>query len=103
MTETGQVTVRGVTIAYDRAGEGPPLVLLHGIGANASAWRTQVDGLSDAFDVIAWDAPGYLPVAYATPGTAVTIQFFGTRHPATVAREPLYDPKNARMKTGESD
>jgi len=59
MTETGQVTVRGVTIAYDRAGEGPPLVLLHGIGANASAWRTQVDGLSDAFDVIAWDAPGY--------------------------------------------
>nr|MDQ6909011.1 sarcosine dehydrogenase [Chloroflexota bacterium] len=48
-------------------------------------------------------AYGYLPVADATPGTAVTIQFFGTRHAATVAREPLYDPKNARMKTREAD
>lgn len=48
-------------------------------------------------------AYGYLPVAYATPGTAVTIQFFGTRHPATIARKPLYDPENARMKTGEAD
>ncbi len=48
-------------------------------------------------------AYGYLPAAYAPPGTAVTIQFFGTRHPATVAHEPLYDPKNARLKTGEGD
>lgn len=59
MATTGDLTVRGVRIAYDRAGQGPPLVLMHGIGANASAWRTQLDGLSDAFDVIAWDAPGY--------------------------------------------
>lgn len=59
MVTTGDVTVRGVRIAYDRVGEGPPLVLMHGIGANAAAWRTQLAGLSDAFDVIAWDAPGY--------------------------------------------
>lgn len=59
MAIAGQVTVRGMEIAYDRAGQGPALVLLHGIGANATAWRTQLDGLSDAFDVIAWDAPGY--------------------------------------------
>ena len=59
MAEAGHVTVRGLEIAYDRAGQGAPLVLMHGIGADASAWRTQLDGLSDAFDVIAWDAPGY--------------------------------------------
>ncbi|MDQ2786185.1 MAG: alpha/beta hydrolase [Chloroflexota bacterium] len=59
MTIAGHVTVRGLTITYDRAGEGPPLVLMHGIGANAAAWRTQLAGLADAFDVIAWDAPGY--------------------------------------------
>ena len=59
MATIGHITVRGLRIAYDRAGQGPPLVLLHGIGANASAWRTQLDGLSNAFDVIAWDAPGY--------------------------------------------
>ena len=43
-------------------------------------------------------AYGYLPIAYATPGTAVRIQFFGTRYPATVVREPLYDPENAQIK-----
>ncbi len=59
MVMAGQVTVRGLRIAYDRAGTGPPLVLLHGIGANARAWRTQLAALSDAYDVIAWDAPGY--------------------------------------------
>ncbi|HEY7909132.1 MAG TPA: FAD-dependent oxidoreductase, partial [Thermomicrobiales bacterium] len=47
-------------------------------------------------------AYGYLPTAYATPGTPVAVQFFGTRYPATVTREPLYDPSNARLKaTGE--
>ena len=59
MAHAGHVMVRGLQIAYDRAGQGAPLVLMHGIGANAAAWRTQLDGLSDAFDVIAWDAPGY--------------------------------------------
>ncbi len=41
---------------------------------------------------------GYLPVAYTTPGTSVSIQFFGTRYAATVAHEPLYDPENASLK-----
>lgn len=59
MATAGRVAVRGTEIAYDRAGRGPTLTLLHGIGANATAWRTQLDALSDAFDVIAWDAPGY--------------------------------------------
>lgn len=59
MATAGRVTVRGMEIGYDRAGAGPTLVLLHGIGANATAWRTQLDGLSTAFDVVAWDAPGY--------------------------------------------
>lgn len=59
MAIAGRVTVRGIEIAYDRAGAGQPLVLMHGIGANASAWRPQLAALADAFDVIAWDAPGY--------------------------------------------
>ena len=59
MAITGRVTVRGLEIVYDRAGQGPSLVLMHGIGANATAWRTQLTALSDTYDVIAWDAPGY--------------------------------------------
>ena len=33
-------------------------MLLHGLPGNASIWEPQVAGLADAFDVIAWDAPG---------------------------------------------
>jgi pimeloyl-ACP methyl ester carboxylesterase len=48
--------------SYLEAGraEAPPLVLLHGVGANATHWRYQLAGLSDAFHVVAWNAPGYI-------------------------------------------
>jgi len=45
-------------IAYRRAGSGPPLVLLHGFLGDSRVWRTQLEDLSDQFDVVAWDAPG---------------------------------------------
>ena len=51
-------TERGA-IAYRRAGDGPPLVCLHGIGSGSASWAAQLDGLADRFDVIAWDTPGY--------------------------------------------
>jgi glycine cleavage system aminomethyltransferase T len=44
------------------------------------------------------------PIAYAwlpasaTPGTAVEIEYFGRRIPATVAAEPLVDPEMARIR-----
>ncbi|MBN1630321.1 MAG: alpha/beta hydrolase [Thermoleophilia bacterium] len=40
------------------AGRGPPLVLLHGGMDDGRSWRRQLDGLSDEFTVLAWDAPG---------------------------------------------
>ncbi len=46
-------------IAYQSAGTGPPVLLLHGIGGNALQWRTQLDGLACDFTLIAWDTPGY--------------------------------------------
>jgi pimeloyl-ACP methyl ester carboxylesterase len=53
------VEVGGLRIAYERAGAGPPLVLLHGyVGDGPTLWRPQLDTLSDDFTVIAWDAPG---------------------------------------------
>jgi len=50
--------VDGLTIAYERAGHGPALVLLHGGLSDHREWRAQLDGLSDSFTVIAWDTPG---------------------------------------------
>jgi len=52
-------SVDGGTIYYETAGQGFPLVLLHGIGSNSRSWRRQLAGLSSDFNVIAWDAPGY--------------------------------------------
>lgn len=60
MDARATVEVDGRQIAYRRAGSGAPLVLLHGIGGNADQWREQLTGLANAFDVIAWDAPGYV-------------------------------------------
>ncbi len=54
-------TVRrnGRAIACRAAGEGAPLLLLHGIGSGSASWEAQFEGLSGRFRVIAWDAPGY--------------------------------------------
>jgi len=38
----------------------PPVLLLHGIGANSMHWRFELAGLADRFRMIAWNAPGYL-------------------------------------------
>lgn len=54
-----KVEVDGLGIAYERAGHGPPLVLLHGyVGDARTTWSPQIDGLCDEFTVVAWDAPG---------------------------------------------
>jgi pimeloyl-ACP methyl ester carboxylesterase len=54
-----QLEVDGLRIADERAGDGPPLVLLHGyLGDGRTTWRRQIEGLSDEFTVVAWDAPG---------------------------------------------
>jgi pimeloyl-ACP methyl ester carboxylesterase len=52
------IEVAGLRIAFKQSGEGPPLVLVHGAVSDSRVWRPQVDGLSDEFTVIAWDAPG---------------------------------------------
>lgn len=53
------VQVDGLSIAYERAGDGPPLLLLQGfVGDGLSTWRRQIEELSDEFTVVAWDVPG---------------------------------------------
>ncbi len=53
-----EVMVGDLRIAYEQAGSGPPLVLLHGILEDSRVWRRQLDALSDEFTALAWDAPG---------------------------------------------
>jgi pimeloyl-ACP methyl ester carboxylesterase len=53
-----RIDVDGRTIAFEKAGSGPPLVLLHGGISDSRSWRPQIEALSDAYTVVAWDAPG---------------------------------------------
>ena len=52
------VRTNGLEIAYERAGEGPPLVLVHGAAEDSRVWTPQLTALSDEFTVVAWDEPG---------------------------------------------
>lgn len=54
-----KAVVDGRAVAWRESGTGPALVLLHGIGSGSQSWRGQFAGLSNAYRVIAWDAPGY--------------------------------------------
>ena len=58
MVAFNRVEINGLHIAYQRAGTGPTLVLLHGFICDSRAWKPQLEDLSRDFDVIAWDAPG---------------------------------------------
>lgn len=65
------IDVDGLRIAYERAGAGPVLILLHGyVGDGPTTWQRQLEGLCDEFTVIAWDAPG-------AGGSADPPEFFG--------------------------
>jgi len=52
------VDVAGLRIAFQQRGQGPCVLLLHGAVSDGRVWRSQLDSLSDAFTVVAWDAPG---------------------------------------------
>lgn len=49
---------RGLEIAYERLGEGPPLVFVHGAADDGRVWQPQLAALADDFTVVAWDEPG---------------------------------------------
>src|SRR5687768_12684255 len=48
----------GLEVAYRRAGDGPPLVFLHGATSDGRLWQPQLAALADEFTVVAWDEPG---------------------------------------------
>ena len=48
----------GLTIAFEEAGAGEPVLLLQGIGVAGNGWRPQLDGLADRFHLVAPDNRG---------------------------------------------
>jgi len=54
-----KVNVNGVQLAYERRGQGTPLVLLHGFPLDHHLWDEIVPFLEDTFDVILPDLRGF--------------------------------------------
>jgi pimeloyl-ACP methyl ester carboxylesterase len=48
-----------VALAYDRLGQGPPLLLLHPLGADRRAWDPILDQVTPHREVLAVDLPGF--------------------------------------------
>lgn len=56
--ETQAVEVNGALLAYDAAGNGHPLVLVHGGLGDRRMWDDQMDAFARHFRVIRYDMPG---------------------------------------------
>lgn len=52
----GFVEVNGIDVHYIEAGDGPPLVFIHGFGGCAQGWYQQIAAFRDRFRVIAYDS-----------------------------------------------
>ena len=57
--ESRYATVDGISTHYVVAGEGPPVLLIHGLGASVVTWRDNIGPLSAAHRVYAVDLPGH--------------------------------------------
>ena len=53
------VDVNGMNVYYAKAGDGPPVVLLHGLGASHLTWQENLEELAAHFTVYAMDIPGH--------------------------------------------
>jgi pimeloyl-ACP methyl ester carboxylesterase len=59
VVRTRDTAVRGARIESTVAGTGPPVVLLHGLGATKVSFLPTLDGLADRYQVHALDLPGF--------------------------------------------
>jgi pimeloyl-ACP methyl ester carboxylesterase len=59
-------------LAHHRTGAGEPLVLLHGVGESAVGWQPIRQALSDRYDVITFDLPGFGRSPALPPGVMPT-------------------------------
>src|SRR4051794_15830688 len=54
-----EINIHGHRVAYKEAGEGPVLLLVHGITSSADCWREVIPALSEDHTVIAPDLLGH--------------------------------------------
>jgi pimeloyl-ACP methyl ester carboxylesterase len=84
--EVGTATVNGVRLRYDVQGDGPPLLLIAGLGLSSLAWAAAVPRLREGFTVITFDnrgtglsevPPGPYPVDTLGDDAAALVEHLG--------------------------
>jgi pimeloyl-ACP methyl ester carboxylesterase len=79
-----------VSIHHVRAGTGPPLVLIHGLGGSLVNWEPVIETLTAERDVVAVDMPGFGgsdPLTDGQPHSAVEMGRAITEHCAALGIE----------------
>ncbi len=71
----GSIDPARTTINYAEMGEGPPLVLVHGLGGSWQNWLENIPHLARSHRVIALDLPGF--GASPMPGWEISISSYG--------------------------
>lgn len=52
-------TINDVATRYERVGDGPPLVCIHGAGLDMHVWDRQRDAMAESFELIRYDLRGH--------------------------------------------
>jgi pimeloyl-ACP methyl ester carboxylesterase len=66
--------VLGADVHYVEAGEGPALLLIHGLGASTFSYRKNIAALGRRFRTVALDLPGFGFSTRSVPGLSLTAQ-----------------------------
>jgi pimeloyl-ACP methyl ester carboxylesterase len=56
---TGFVETNGIETYYERRGDGPPVVFVHGAIMDTRMWTPQMDALADDYTVVSYDVRGH--------------------------------------------
>lgn len=68
------IRVNSVDLHYETAGEGEPLLLIHGLGSSGRDWENQIEEMARFFRVITYDVRGHGRSA-KPPGPYIVQQF----------------------------
>lgn len=59
LAESGYAEVNGTNLYYEMAGDGDPVVLLHGLGGDTRYWQVVFDTLPAQYQVVRYDMRGF--------------------------------------------
>ena len=93
------VRTNGVETYYERRGDGPPVVLVHGAILDHTQWAPQVDVLSDEYTTVAYDVRGHGRTG-GSARDAYSIDLFAADLDALVTALDLDRPVVCGLSTG---